>query len=193
METPYKPEWFNEELKKIGGTFQGKDVLRVVWSPSERKPNGLPKYPKPDNVREPMECWILETFIPAEVVGSLENWNEEVFGAYPSEGVYGIKSPLMYGDGKTLPLDRSTLNAIKDKQFFDVQWLEMNEEQRLELLGFKQSAKERQALEEARKECDDIYDHYYTHAEELNNADNRVFTFPNGMLDDVKNNKLPVR
>lgn len=196
------PQWFSDQLKNIGGINKyGQPNLRVVWGPEQRREYGLCKgfykYCDPNNPDKPMECWILETWIPPEFFGDPSEWNYDLLGPFPREGQYGLKSPLIIynsaGEPYAVELDESCLTAIREKQFADIQWSKQNAARRLEMIEEQIAKSEAFRRERADKEADDLFDHYTSHQHELDQADKRVWSFPKHLEATARNSKMPVR
>lgn len=113
-------------MTDLGGrNYKGEPRLRTVWGGEERRWDGKFKYYDPFDARKPMECWIVEVWMPPKFFGDPADWNTAMCGPFPSEGVYGIKTPLMDYNGP-LPLTEETFNCIKRKQLLDVEWSEQD-------------------------------------------------------------------
>ena len=192
-EKPYKPQWWDSKMTDLGGrNYKGEPRLRTVWGGEERRWDGKFKYYDPFDARKPMECWIVEVWMPPKFFGDPADWNAEMCGPFPSEGVYGIKTPLMDYNG-TLPLTEETFNCIKRKQLLDVEWSEQDAKARFEDVEKRRLANEADTERVLRDEMHNTLDHYYAHQEELDNDDNRVFSFPSGIIPVTVNGKMPVK
>jgi len=194
MDTPYKPVDWDKRINQLGGyNYKGQPNLKTVWAPNERKWNGTFKYPNPDNYAQSMEMWILEVWYPPQWFGEPEKWNAEVCGPFPYEGVYGMKTPLMTGDGKMLQLNDSTFEAIQRKQLADVEWKAMDAKERFEFINKQQAEQEKAQHELASKEFHEELDQYYHHAEHEVNMDNRVWIFPKHLQPNFKGSKRAIQ
>ena len=127
---PYKPEWFDKELAKIGGLNPyGEPNFRVVWGMDEKTfrdgdPNAI-KYLAADSDHLGRPSWILEEWWSAFRVGTFADWernryffNEEgkkidLIGEYPSRGMYWLFCLLENAEGKPSALTSSTLEYIQ--------------------------------------------------------------------------------
>lgn len=188
------PKFFQDSLTEMGGrTAHGEPRLKVSDARELRETNGRYKYPNPYNTKKPMECFVIETWLPPTFFEPREQWNEELLGAFPSRGRYVLKTPLMTGDGKPLPLTEETLNCVKAKQLADIQWNQMDAKDRLEDLERRQREQEEREEEIAQKETQDVLQHWDTHQAQLDNADSRVWSFPQHLDSIRKNGKMPVR
>lgn len=193
------PEFFKKEIERIGGTnLYGQPRYRVVWSKDRRWENGLlkgcPMYLWP-NGRE-MECFILEVWYPPQYFGDPAEWNESICGEFPYKGFYGVKSPLatlVDGDIFVMPLNESTLDAIRRKHLHDLEWHETNASDRLRAIIEQQTVWQKHRVELADKEADELFDHYNAHKQELDNDDNRVFSMPKHLDILGKGSKMPVK
>lgn len=183
---PERPQWWDAKITQLGGTnYKGEPNLRTVWGLDERKLNGQLKYPNPENPQKGMNCWILEVWMPPEFFGDPAEWNEELCGPFPREGFYGMKTPLMFGDGQYVPLTDATFESIQKYEFASIEWSELNAKDRYEHLASIQSKREKEAQERASKEFNDTLDQYYHHAEHESNSDNRVYVFPDAVTPNV--------
>lgn len=190
METPFKPTDWDSKITRLGGTnYRGEPNLRTVWSPDMRKWNETYKYPTPDDARVPMECWVLEVWLGPSMFGSPMEWKSDIMGPFPYDGLYAMKTPLMTGDGKFLPLNDATFEAIERKQLLDLQWSQTNAKDRLEEIERLQAERQAAQDELAHREVQETYDHYYSHAEQMANSDNRVFSMPAKLDITAKGNK----
>lgn len=193
-ETPYKPADWDKRIAQLGGTnFKGEPNLRTVWAPNERKWNGAFKYPNPENYALSMELWVLEVWYPAHFFGNPQDWKADVCGPFPREGLYGMKTPLMTGDGKMLPLNDSTFEAIQRKQLADVEWKSMDAKARFEFINEQQAQQEKYQMEQASKEYHEIFDEYHHHADHEVKADTRLWTFPQALQPNMKGGKRTVQ
>lgn len=175
---PYKPTWWDNKITQLGGTnVKGEPNLRTVWAPDERKLNGQIKYPTPEDPRRSMECWILEVWMPPEFFGNPKEWNEALCGPFPREGFYGMRTPLMFGDGKYVPLTDATFESIEQYQFACLEWTALNAKERYEYLATIQAEREKAAEERASNAFEARLDQYYHHAEYESNSDNRLRVF----------------
>ena len=194
METPFKPEWWDEKITKLGGTnYKGWPNLRTVWAPNERKWNGSYKYPNPEIYSKSMEMWILEVWYPPQWFEPIEKWNAEVAGPFPYDGLYGMKTPLMTGDGKMLQLNDSTFEAIQRKQLADLEWKAMDALERFNFINEQQAEQERMSQEAASKDYHAELDQYYHHAEHEVNADNRLWLFPKHLQPEGKGSRRSIQ
>jgi len=185
---------FQERLTTYGGrNLRGEPNLKVSFAPDLKKHNGRYKYPNPFNMNESMNCYVVEIYVPGWWFGEPEKWNTEVMGAYPFEGMYVLKTPLMTGDGKKLPLTESTFDAFRQKQLADIQWAEQTAKQRLEFLEADEARRLAEQQAQAEKEVTDMLEHWDTHQLALDNADNRVWSMPKKYDVARKGAKLPVR
>lgn len=191
---PYKPDWWDEKITRLGGrNIKGEPNLRTVWSPDEKRWDGKYKYPTPDNYLKPMKCWVLEVWMPPEFFSPESQWKTDLCGPFPRQGYYGMKTPLMTGDGQILPLTDATFESIQRKQLLDIQWNKMNAKDRLEWLETQQQERELQQQDAATKEMHELFDDYYGKEEQENNADNRVFSFPEKYRPNASGILMPIK
>lgn len=197
--TKQVPEWFNERLKDVGGLNpHGEARLRVVWAPDVRIDRGVMKgryqYPDAENSRKPLECFVLETWIPPDLL--MADWNAEILGAVPGRGIYGMVCPLVVhineDELEAVELTESVLQSIASKHHADIQWAAMSPLKRFEAMQIAHKRGEDALTEKADREADDLFDHYEAHREELDNADNRVFSFPKSLDVNRPGSKMPV-
>jgi hypothetical protein len=192
------PEFFKKAIDEIGGkNLYGQSRYRVVWSKDQRWEAGLlkgcPKYLWPDG--RLMECFILEVWYPPQYFGDPKEWNDAICGPFPHQGFYGIKSPLIIWDGDEavmMPLDSGALDAIRQKHLHDLEWQGMNGADRMRAIIEQQTVWERNRQHRADKQADELFDHYNAHKHELDQADERVFSFPKHLDVLGKGNKMPV-
>lgn len=183
------PEYFIQRLKDMGGCLpNGAPKNRLVFAPetfrAHGKLKGKPKYADPDT-GESYKCWVWETWYPASMCGEREDWNEEFLGPYPADceadccnrGYWGIRTIIATPQSAYIPLTEETLSAIERKQFADVQWSMESDKSRLEQLDAALSARNKQADADALDALLREYEHYANHKEDLDNADNRVFSW----------------
>lgn len=105
------PQWFQEELTRIGGTNPYADpVFRLVWSTEEKTVIGGRWVQGFEGYREAhaingVPCWALMVWEPKEMQGSPEMWefdyrDEETgylqCGGYPKYGRYRLMKKFMH-------------------------------------------------------------------------------------------------
>jgi hypothetical protein len=197
---------YENTLAELGGRLpNGQPKMRIV-APDERlaqrphgKWKGTPKYFDPESGKQ-IECLMLEQWYPPEMLGSPEAWPEELMGPFPADcdkeccnnGFWGMRSPLMYADGKFLPLSDAVMESIKQKNFFDAKWSALSEIERQRQLDANLSAREQKADADAEKAADEVWSHYATRKEQEDNADNRVWSLGKYDSPHVKGNKEPI-
>lgn len=113
------PEWFQDELTRIGGTNQyGEPIFKLIWSLDNRQviggrwADGFEGYKTVCMTPEP--CWILMVWEPAEVQGSYETWNREYrddsgyleCGGYPKYGRYRVLQRFIHVEIVQQPVER---------------------------------------------------------------------------------------
>lgn len=193
------PEFFKKAVDDIGGkNLYGEPRYRVVWSKDQRWETGLlkgcPKYLWPDG-RE-MECWILEVWYPPQYFGDPKEWNEDICGEFPYKGLYGIKSPLVrvhFNEFEPLPLNEGTLDSIRQKHLHDLEFSQLDAAERYRAIIEQQTVWQKNRTKLAEQQADELFEHYHAHCDELDNADNRVWSMPKHLETTVKNGKFPVQ
>lgn len=176
---------------------------RLVFAPETRRTHGKMagkfKYMNPDT-EEPYECWVWETWYPASMCGDRETWQYELLGPYPADcnleccngGFWGLRSIIATPQSAYIALTEETLLSIEQKQFMDLEWSMLTEVERQRQLDASLSAREQKADEESLEEYLKILDNYSTNKEEMDNADNRVFSWADKYMIGGKNSKMPV-
>lgn len=193
------PEFFQKAVEAIGGkNLYGQPRYRVVWSKDRRWEAGVLKgrlkYIWPDG--KAMECHVLEVWYPPQYFGDPKEWKEDISGPFPYEGMYAIKTPLVVQNGDelvNLPLTESTLDSIRQKHLADLEWNQSDALSRYRAIEAAQIEWQLRADEAADREADDLFEHYNAHKEALDNADNRVWTFPKHLDSTIKGGKMPIR
>lgn len=105
------PQWFQDELQRIGGTNPyGDPIYRLAWSPEEkmviggRWAGGFEGYKQVPAITGPA-CWALMIWEPREMQGSAEAWETEYrdpetgflqCGGYPRNGRYRLLKKFMH-------------------------------------------------------------------------------------------------
>lgn len=196
------PEFFETALRNLGGTdIYGDPRYRVVFAPDERLQHGIRKggykYCDPRDPKQPMPCWILEVKYPAEYFGDPQDWREDLLGPFPSRGMYGCKSPLItyLSDGTpvALELDETCLDSIRQNHFADLEWQKGNAKQRLEAIEEMLAKTERERVERADTEAENLMDEFHRKKHELEQEDKRVWSMPKKYEVATRNSKMPVR
>jgi hypothetical protein len=121
------PEWFQEELKRIGGTNQyGEAIFRLSWSTDlrivvgGRWVTGFEGYKiSPGAPGDP--CWCLEVWEPASVAGgSYEAWQRDFrdeetgllqCGGYPKYGAYRVLQKFIHREIVQQPQERHFMDG----------------------------------------------------------------------------------
>ena len=172
---------------------------RLVFAPETKRRHGKLagsyKYCDP-NTGKPLECWVWETWYPAEMCGPRETWNYEFMGVYPQDcgeeccnhGYWGLRSPITT-HGQYIDLTEATLDCIRQKQFFDLEWSILSETERLRELDSQLARDKEMDAEEAWKRFNEDRDHYLSHKQKEDNADNRVYA---GLGVTTKGGKMPI-
>lgn len=194
-----KPE-YERRLKDIGGQLpNGKPKLRISTPDEAVYPHGKiagrPKYINPETER-PFPWLILEMWIPPAMLPPRESWDEDILGIYPADcsqdccnhGFWGLKTPLTIS-GEFLELNDSLMELIAGKQLMDLEWATLSDlEQKVKLDALK-AASDKKADDDAVAESRADREHYLTHKEELDNADNRVFSWGGYTVPIIKGGK----
>jgi len=197
-------EEFKKRLGDIGGRLpDGTPKLRLVFGEDCRRPHGklagTHKYLDPDTGK-PYPFWILEMWVPPELCGSRESWPYDLFGTYPADcgmdccnhGFWGIKTPIVSPNWEFLPINESVIQSIERKQFMDIQFSMLDEKARLEALDTHLSEREKNADAKSLEDYIELSDHYFANKEGEDNADNRIFVFPEHIQPNAKGIREPV-
>ncbi len=190
-------EEFKKRLGDIGGRLpNGTPKLRLVFGPDARRPHGklagTLKYLDPETGK-PYPWWVLELWIPPSLCGTREAWSNEYFGPYPADchldccngGFWGLKT-VIHSNGEFLPINESVMQSIERKQYLDVEFSLLDEKERLAVLDAQLSERETNADAKSLEEYIALSDHYFAHKEGEDNADNRIFVFPESIQPQAK-------
>lgn len=120
------PEWFQEELTRIGGTNPyGEPIFRLWWSQEPRQviggrwANGFEGY-KQVPAGGGVQCWTLWVWEPRELQGSPEMW--EVMNRDPETGYLQIGGYPKYG--KYRLMKRFLHREIEHKEITEPVWVD---------------------------------------------------------------------
>jgi len=138
------PEWFNEELGRIGGmNHYGEPIFRLVWSPEARTVfggqwahDGFAGYRLAPAVPG-TACWALMVWEPREMQGSQERWADTYrdeatgllqCGGYPKYGRYALLQRFLH---------REIVAQQKERQWMDKGRLRREVLQRQQLATYR--------------------------------------------------------
>lgn len=198
-----KPEYEQRLADMSGRLPNGKPKMRILLPTEAVRPHGKwkgePKYIDPESGAR-MECLVLEQWYPPELLPIKELWPTELMGPYPTEcgesccngGFWGLRMPLMYPDGQFLPLTEGLIRSIEQKHFFDVTWSGLSEIERQRQLDASLSARNQKADADALRNSNEVLEYYATNKKEMDNADNRVWSWGDKLATNGKNSKMPV-
>lgn len=188
---------YEQRLADMYGRLpNGKPKLRIVTPEEAVRPHGKwagsAKYFHPETGKR-LECLMVEMWIPPTMMGSRESWPHELMGPFPADcdgdccdrGYWSLKFPISV-DGEFVPLDEGTMQSIERKQFFDVQWSLMSEIERQQALDANLSEREQKSDARSLDEYIELADHFAINKEKEDNADNRIFVFPESIQPQAK-------
>jgi hypothetical protein len=184
------PKHYKQRLGDMGGylTDGVTPKMRLVFAPEAKRPHGkwagTPKYVDPET-NTVMPFWILEQWYPPTMLGSRDTWDYDFLGIYPADcrqdccngGFWGLRMPITT-DGTVMELTDQVLDFIERRQFADVQWSLLSEIERQRALDANLSEREQKSDAESLEEYIALSDHYFAHKQGEDNADNRIFVFP---------------
>ena len=185
---PYKPDWWDGELKNLCGTnYFGENILRVVFGPDERDHNGRMKYIDPQK-GGPMECWVLERWQPPTFFGDPEQWDEgryfqddvsqtwvDLKGPFPLRGKYTMTLPLTK-DGSFLPLDENLMLLIRKQMARDRDFAESTEAERNEAVKKQQEILQKEKSDEVEKEQENIREYHLKNWDKIGRSMNKAYS-----------------
>lgn len=165
------PDWFTESITNLRGrNIYGDPILRVVWAPEQRDFQQRARYLWPDG--KPMECWVLERWLPAGFFGSREEWEKtagfyddvhqewvDIKGPFPERGRYALITPLMGRDGPA-ELNSSTLAGIREKVAKDEEFADLDIISRDHMVHEHHAQQQRASEYEADKRQEYIREYY---------------------------------
>jgi len=192
------PSYYKQRLGDMGGYLADgvTPKMRLVFGPEAKRAHGKlagkPKYVDPDT-GVVMPFWILEQWYPPEMCGSRETWAYDFMGPYPADcqkdccngGFWGLRMPITT-DGTVMELTDQVLDFIERRQFADVKWSLLSEIERQKAIDADLSDREKSADAKSLEEYIDLADHFATHKTEEDNADNRIFVFPDSIQPNAK-------
>ena len=198
------PEYYKRRLADMGGRLpDGTPRLRLVFGPDAKRAHGqlkgIGKYLDPETGK-PFAWWFVEQWVPATMCGTRETWNYEFLGTYPGDcdrdccnrGYWSVRFPVCGGNGEYIPLTDATLDSIERKQYADIQFSMLDEISRLEQLDKLMAKRDKNVAEVVDSQATEIGEHYFSHKEKEDNADNRVYSMPGGLSSAIPGAKYPV-
>ena len=185
-------------LADMGGRLpNGKPKLRIVTPEEAVRPHGAlkgkPKYIDPESGIQ-MPFLIVEQWYPPTMFGEKEDWDTISLGMHPSEcsadccnnGFWGFRFPLTV-NGEYIPFSQSLMDGFTKKQFIDLEWAKLTDDQRRNFLDTERANVDKQKAELVWEQQNDMRDHYLKHKETEDNADNRVWVgFGKNTFADIK-------
>lgn len=189
---PAKPDYFDRELTKIGGTNpHGEPMLKVGWGwdlKTIRFGKEALKYPGPL-----LNRWILEKWLSPKFYGSEKHWEQhrwtttgtgnkiDLLGPYPRQGQYGMVLPLVTGLGEYISLDdgNAVLEFVRRVQdTFDTSRLlnAYSDAKRYARIQKQMALEEEKQQAEQDKLAAEQYEYFRTHEHELNQE--RIYSVP---------------
>lgn len=192
------PSYYKKRLGDMGGYLSDgvTPKMRLVFGPDAKRPHGKlagqPKYVDPETGKV-MPFWILEQWYPASMCGSRETWAFEFLGPFPADcqqdccngGFWGLRMPITT-DGTMMELTDQVLDYIERRQFADVKWSMMSEIERQQALDANLSEREQKSDARSLDEYIELADHFAINKEKEDNADNRIFVFPESIQPQAK-------
>lgn len=196
---------YEQKLRELGGILpNGKGKLRVVTPIEAVRPHGSlkgqPRYFDPESGKQ-MPFLVLEQWHPSDFAGDKDKWPYELLGAYPADcdldccqrGMWSMLMPLTNQFGEYIPFSEVMMAAIERQIKKSREWGDLSEEDRTRYLDADLSSAKQKNDDSAMEIVNANRDHYLTHKEEMDNADNRVrIGFGKAELPVTKGGKMPI-
>lgn len=185
-------------LADIAGRLpNGKPKVRITSPEEAVRPHGLlkgkPKYFHPET-GERMPFLILEQWFEPTMFGDKDTWDTTFLGIHPEDcsedccnnGFWGFRA-ILHKDWEYVPYSEALMDIVRGRQFIDLEWAKLNEEQRNNFLTTERANVDKQKAEVAWEVQNEMRDHYLKHKEQEDNADNRVWVgFGKNTFADIK-------
>lgn len=184
---PQSAEKFNQKLGRLSGFApNGQPRLRVVWGMDEKtfragNPSAI-KYPSYDKTHVGMPFWILEQWYPPTMFDPIA-WETDRFengvdlmGEFPSNGFYGMLTPLFNENHEYLPLSGDALlickQIIKSREDRQLDQTLMREKE------LRTASLEKQYDAQRQTERENEFDRYFSRKDFYENS--REYSFASG-------------